>query len=79
MAKILNQCFLTFKVAFWVSKSIHYMYDMVPVVLGRLKGKEDFVPYFVWSAQECEPVLLGDGATMGGEKPLQAVYSKPQL
>jgi hypothetical protein len=73
MAELLNQCFLAFKVAFWDSKSARYMQDMAPVVLDRLKGKEDCVPYFVWSAQECEPVLLEDGATMEGEKPLQAV------
>jgi hypothetical protein len=76
MAEFLNQCILSFKVAFWSSKSARYMQDVVPVVLGRLKGKDDCIPCFVWSAQECKPVQLGDGATMEGGKPLDAVYRR---
>jgi hypothetical protein len=76
MAEFLNQCFLSFKVAFWGNKIAWYMEDVVPVVLGRLKGKDDCIPCFVWSAQECESVQLGDGATMEGGKPLDAVYRR---
>jgi hypothetical protein len=49
MAEFLSQCFLTFKVAFWDSKSARYMEDMVSVMLGRLKGQQDRVSCFVWS------------------------------
>jgi hypothetical protein len=76
MAEFLNQCILSFKVAFWSSKSARYMQDVVPVVLGRLKGKDDCIPCFVWSTQECEPVQLGDGSAMEGGKPLDAVYRR---
>jgi hypothetical protein len=76
MAEFLNQCFLSFEVAFWGSKSAKYMQDMVTVILGMLKGKEDCVPQFVWSAQECERVELEDGATIEGAKSLEAVYRR---
>jgi hypothetical protein len=52
------------------------MQYMVPVILGMLKGKEDCVPQFVWSAQEYERAELGDGATIEGAKPLEAVYRR---
>jgi hypothetical protein len=42
------------------------MQEMVPVMLGRLKGKEECVPCFVWSTQECVPVGMGDGTTIEG-------------
>jgi hypothetical protein len=76
MANFLNQWFLTFKVAFWGSKSACYMQEMVPIMLGRLKGKEKCVPCFVWSAQECVLVGMGDGTTIEGEKPLESVYRR---
>jgi hypothetical protein len=75
MADFLNHCFLTFKVAFWDSKSARYMQEMVPVMLGRLKG-EECVLCFVWSAQECVPIGMGDGTTIEGGKPLESVYRR---
>jgi hypothetical protein len=59
MADFLKQCFLTFKVAFWGSKSAQYMADVVPVMLGRVKGQHSCVPCFIWSAQDCELVDSG--------------------
>jgi hypothetical protein len=52
------------------------MQEMVLVMLGRLKGKEECVPCFVWSAQECVPVGMGDGTTIKGGKPLESVYRR---
>jgi hypothetical protein len=48
MAEFLNHCFFSFEVAFWDSKSAKYMQDMVPILLGRLKG-----------AESCAPALCG--------------------
>jgi hypothetical protein len=76
MAEFLNQCFMSFEVAFWDSKSAKYMQDMVTVILAMLKEKEDCVPQFVWSAQECERTELGDGATIEGAKPVEAMYKR---
>ena len=51
MAQFFDHCFLRFKVAFWGSKSAKYMEDMVPILLGRLKGVESCVPCFVWKGR----------------------------
>jgi hypothetical protein len=66
MADFLKECFLTFKVAFWDSKSAQYMADVVPVMLGRVKGQHSCVPCFVWSAQDCEPIDQGCHADDNG-------------
>jgi hypothetical protein len=52
------------------------MEDMVPVMLGRLRGEEDHVPYFVWSGQECKLLECGDAGTIEGGKSLEGVYRK---
>jgi hypothetical protein len=52
------------------------MEDMVPVMLGRLRGEEDRVPCFVWSGQECEPIECGDAGTIEGGKSLDRVYRR---
>jgi hypothetical protein len=41
MDEFFSQYFLTFKVAFWGSKSARYMEDMVLGMLGRLRGEEE--------------------------------------
>jgi hypothetical protein len=47
------------------------MEEMVPVMLGRLRGKEVCVTCFIWSAQKCEEEQCGDGATVEGGKSLK--------
>jgi hypothetical protein len=76
MAEFLSQCFLTFKVVLWSSKSVQYMADMVMVMLSRIKGQHSCVPYFMWSAQDCEPVDNGEGGQSDGGKPLGRLYSR---
>jgi hypothetical protein len=52
------------------------MADVVPVMLGRVKGQHSCVPCFVWSAQDCEPVHSGKRGQIDGGKPLDRVYSR---
>jgi hypothetical protein len=49
MVDFLSNCFQKFEVVFWGSKSSLYMEEVVPAMLGRLRGDSQFVPLFVWS------------------------------
>jgi hypothetical protein len=61
MTKFLTRCFLDFKVVFWSSKNALCMEEIVPAMLGRLKGGQRLMLVFVWSAQECELVECRGG------------------
>jgi hypothetical protein len=57
MVDFLCNCFQHFQVAFRGSKNTAYMQDVVPVMLGKLKGDKESVPSFVWSGQAYEPFV----------------------
>ena len=72
----LGRCFANFEVAFWDSKSVGYMDDVVSTMLSRLLGPLSPVPLFVWSGKHCEVQEIEDGAPKVWEKNLSLVYSK---
>jgi hypothetical protein len=74
MVDFLSNCFQKFEVAFWRSKSSLYMEEVVPAMLGRLRGDMQFVPLFVWSQKEYQPVEFEGGAPILWGKPLERVY-----
>jgi hypothetical protein len=74
MVDLLFNCFQKFEVAFWGSKSSLYMEEVVPTMLGMLRGDRQFVPLFIWSQKECQPVEFEGGAPILWRKPLERVY-----
>jgi hypothetical protein len=72
--EFLDRCFTNFTVAFWGSKSDSYMADIVPSLLGRLRGDKGFAPLFVWSSRDCQPIEFKDGIPVMWGKPLERVF-----
>jgi hypothetical protein len=50
------------------------MEEVVPAMLGRLRGNMQFFFMFVWSQKECQPVEFEGGAPILWGKPLERVY-----
>jgi hypothetical protein len=63
-------------VAFWSCKSNSYMADIVPSLLGRLRGDKAFKLLFVWSARDCQPIEFEDGIPVMWEKRLEQVFQQ---
>ena len=45
---------------FWGSGSPSYIYDVVPAILGKVKGVTA-APLFVWSSEEATDLWVEDG------------------
>jgi hypothetical protein len=76
LSEFFNRSFLNFTVAFWGIKSDSYMADLVPSLLGRLRGDKGFAPLFVWSARDCVPIEFDDGEPIVWGKPLERVFQQ---
>ena len=71
----LSRCFIHFAVAFWGSKSISFMEDVVPSMMdGSLQGPNS-KPLFEWSSKQCEFFDGGDGEGTSWGKNLPKVYA----
>jgi hypothetical protein len=52
------------------------MADIVPSLLGRLRGDKAFKLLFVWSARDCQPIEFEDGIPVMWEKRLEQVFQQ---
>ena len=74
MVDFLSSYFQKFEVAFWRNKSSLYMVEVVPAMLGRLRGDRQFIPLFIWSQKEYQPMEFEGGAPILWRKLLERVY-----
>ena len=76
LGKFLCRCFNHFEVAFWGNKSVAYMKEIVPAMLPKVNENRNFVPLFVWSQWEYEPIQFEGGAPTVWGKPLWRVFDQ---